>query len=287
MATKPLPHPTSQRVRSLVRRWALRLGAGLALLSALGTVWSYLRLQERNRSLDTFIANVMRDVDPNDTDAVVLTLSRAIYASTNRRANPGEMTLLDRLESRTFFNIGSAASLKYGVFAFLGDGGPCGTMSRLLLASLWRLGLPARKLHLFEHPTEPGSGHTMVEFFSAGRWQVISPSDSSFVWRNRSGRIATVEEIRTDPVIFRQVLAIRPQYPYTFDYPWHIRWSKLPQPIRALARAVLGEERYRNAQTPKLYDQPRLFFFLASLGILTLFMTLVWLLHRLTRSEAE
>lgn len=100
----------------------------------------------------------------------------------------------------------------------------------------------------------------MVEFFSEGRWRVISPSDSGFVWRRPDGEIATAEEIHDDPGIFAQVFARYPRYRYRFDRYGNIRWEKVSPAARKFFRAVLGEKRFENATTPRLYDKPRTLF---------------------------
>jgi hypothetical protein len=143
-------------------------------------------------------------------------------------------------------------------------------MSRVLLNALWQLGIPARKLQLL---AAPGSGqvqHTMVEYRLGDRWQVISPSDSSFEWRNHAGQVATVDEIRSDPAIFEQVHARHPWWPASFDHTAHIRWEKLPRPVRAMIRIVLGPRRYEQAETPHWYDTPRRFLLDVSLVALVL-----------------
>ncbi len=88
-----------------------------------------------------------------------------------------------------------------------------------------------------------------MEFLANGRWLVISPSDSSIVWRRPNGQIATAQEIHDDPAIFRQIYERDSCYPYLFDRWSNIRWEKLPPLVRAVFRFVLGEKRY-DTETP-------------------------------------
>jgi hypothetical protein len=262
-----------------IRRLIHRTSLVLALCGALFSAFMLAKVEERNRLLGGLIRTATRGVERTDTDAVVLSLSREIHARSNATIRPEDLPLFERWEATSFFNVGTGVALKYGGYGVAGeqDIGPCGTMTRVLLNACWTLGIPARKLQL--EPDDQGrwGGHTMVEFRSRDRWQVISPSDSSFVWRTRDGRIATVDEIRADSTVFAQVFARYPNYPYRFVRPFNIRWAKLPGPVRGAFRAVLGEERYRTAETPRLYDQPRVLFLTTGLGTTVLFAASAWL----------
>src|SRR5262249_9505561 len=147
-----------------------------------------------------------------DTDAVVHALALAVFQQTNRGLPLSRLPLYDRLEAISFFNVGTGSSLKQGYYGVVGHGvfGPCGTSSRVILNPLWAPGMPARKLQLLPVPGSGNINHTMVEYRVGARWQVISPSDSAFVWRNHAGQVATVEEIRGDPAVFDQIHAHRP-----------------------------------------------------------------------------
>jgi len=231
------------------------LGLVLALAAAAGF---YAGVLEEDRLLDALVRGSLAGVERSDTTAPVLAPAHAIHERTNRGVGAADLPLVERLESTSPFNMTAAVCLKHGVFGVIGHRpyGQCGPMTRILLNACWRLGIPARKLHLLP-PTPSGPDiHTLAEWRSSGRWQVISPSDD-FVWRTRDGRVATVEEIRADTTIFDQVRARYPDYPYRFDWPRHVRWEKLPAPLQAAARALLGERRYRELDTPRLYDRPR------------------------------
>jgi len=183
------------------------LGLVLALAAAAGF---YAGVLEEDRLLDALVRGPLAGVERSDT-AVVLAPAHAIHERTNRGVRAADLPLVERLESTSPFNMTAAVCLKHGVFGVIGHRpyGQCGPMTRILLNACWRLGIPARKLHLLP-PTPSGPDiHTLAEWRSSGRWQVISPSDD-FVWRTRDGRVATVEEIRADTTIFDQV---RARYP--------------------------------------------------------------------------
>jgi hypothetical protein len=266
----------------MARRRLQTFSLALAGLCVVGTLFFWSRVHERDRLLDGLTTEALASVAPADTHAVVRALSEAIYLRTGRGLPPDSIrSVYDRWEATSFFNVGTGVALKYGMYGVIGHGtyGPCGTMSRVLLAALWRRGIPARKLQLLPGPDGTGGEHTMVEYRTGNRWNVISPSDSSFVWRNRAGQVATVEEIRRDPQVFAQIYAVRPRWEYRFDAPSNIRWEKLPRPVRSALRAVLGPERYAKAKTPALYDKPRHLFLLVSLGGVIFFAGLFYLIH--------
>jgi hypothetical protein len=260
------------------RRLVHRASVAVALLAALFSAFMIAKVDERNRLLQALVQDATAGVAPADTDAVVTALSRAIHARTNAGIRPADLPLFERWEATSFFNVGTSVALKYGGYGVEGRGGigPCGTMTRVLLNACWSLGIPARKLQLESDAHGRWGGHTMLEFRSHGRWQVISPSDSSFTWRSRAGRIATVAEIRADPAVFTQVFARYPNYPYRFSRPRHIRWEKLPGPVRAAVRGVLGTQRYEAAETPRLYDQPRSLFLVLSLAVTACGVIAAW-----------
>ncbi|MBL7999775.1 MAG: hypothetical protein JNL32_14210 [Candidatus Kapabacteria bacterium] len=139
-------------------------------------------------------------------------------------------------------------------------------MSRTLLNALWDLEIPARKLQLMKNSEGKGGGHTLVEYYDGGKWKVIAPSDSAFVWRNKHGEIATAQEIQESKAIFSQIYVTHPSFNYLFDNPRNINWDKLPTWMIPIIKFTLGNELFNSMQTPRLYDMPRhalLYFFLA------------------------
>lgn len=264
-------------------RLAYRITAVLLVLSVAATVFFYMGVRERDRYLSDLIGATVRDAELESTTDVALTLSAEIHRRTNAVLEREELSLYDRLEALSPFNVTSATALKYGGFGIREHDvlGPCGTMSRTLLNALWALDIPARKLQLLANERGEGGGHTLLEYFDGERWCVLSPSDSTFVWRRGDGAIATTAEIRRDASIFSQIYERYPEYPYRFDNPSHIRWDKLPGPVQRVFRLALGEEGFRRAQTPRLYDRPRDLFLIASASVsLVLFMVLLLLRPR-------
>jgi hypothetical protein len=217
---------------------------GSALLGAAATssVLFHSKVKERERLLRHLIARATKGGTIRDADEIAIRLARAIYERTWGTVSLEHLSPFERLETRSWFNMTAAVSLKYGAYGVSGvPNGPCGTMSRTLLNALWLVGIPARKLQLL--PTGEGvPGHTVVEYFSNGRWQVISPSDGGFVWRTADGRIATLEEIRSDPDVFEQIHEVDHGWPFRFDNVRRIRWDKLPRPVRNAVERLLGPD---------------------------------------------
>ncbi|UCG52464.1 MAG: hypothetical protein JSW58_02625 [Candidatus Latescibacterota bacterium] len=259
--------------------------AGL-ILSVICAVFFFTKIRERERFLDDLIDSSIGKGDTLPAEERALALSREIFDRTNNALQKNELDWYSRWESTTFFNVTSGVALRYGGFGVEGHStyGACGTMSRILLNALWKLDVPARKLQLLDNDEGQGGGHTMVEFLSDGRWLVISPSDGSFVWRKANGEIATADEIKNDERVFSKIFARHANYPYRFDNYGNIRWEKLPPRVVDAIRTVIGEKRFNNAKTPKLYDKPRTLFFVASLIALCLFFMLGHLSRPLPRS---
>ena len=232
-----------------------------AVASTAFTLFFLVKALEHDALVRSLIDRTLSNrVLPSRMDTV-LALSNAIYTSTNRGLERDSLDWYDRWESTSFFNVTSAVSLKYSGFGVRGhvQFGPCGTMSRVLLNALWTVGIPARKLHLLS-----GTGHTMVEFSHERRWIVISPSDSSFIWRLSDGRPATVQEIANNPLVFRDIYLKRPGFQYTFDSTANIRWAKLPRLLHKTVQRVMGQEAFASMETPRWYETPRtLFLFLS------------------------
>lgn len=248
---------------------ARRASLVVAALAALAAGFFLLAMREEDRLLDALIRRSLTGVDRRDTCAVVLALSHEIYERTGAGIRAEDLPFYERLESLSPFHMTSAVALRHGAFGVIGHSpyGPCGTMSRVLLNACWRLGIRARKLHLIPPAGSPIDIHTLVEWRSGGRWPVVSPSDD-FAWRTRDGRIATVEEIRGDSLVFAQVLQRVPGFAVGFENTRRVRWEKLPRPLPWAIRTVLGERRYRGLETPRLYDQPRRLMFAGSLVVL-------------------
>ena len=254
----------------------LRIFLVLSILFAVLSLFFFLKIQERNYYLDDLIKTTLHGGKHKTREEVVRAISNEIYRYTNKALDANSLGLYERLESISIFNMTSAVSLKYGGFGIMGHTtlGPCGTMSRILLNALWRLNMPARKLQLLSNIKNKIDSHTMVEFFDNGRWQVISPSNNSFIWKNKNGEIATVEEIKKDKDIFSQIFKQEPNFTYLFQGSKNIRWNKLPKSIVRIIRFTIGDKAFNKAETPKLYDIPRTLFFIICLIAICFFGTL-------------
>ena len=268
-----------------MRRVLQRLLIVLAALSGCAALFFYERAREDDARVDELVRSATGRVSPADTEAVALTLARDVFLRTNRTMRPQELPLYERLESASLFNVTSAVSLERGAYGLEGRAhdGPCGTMTRVTLHALERAGIAARKLHLRPEPVRPDGWHTMLEFRSGGRWLVLSPSDSAFVWRRHDGAVATLDEIRDDSTIFGEIFDRFPGYPFRLEHTTHIRWEKLPGPLRGFFRLILGPEGYASAFTPRIYDRPRRLFLMTSLAVLagsTLGALMAWGLGR-------
>lgn len=200
-----------------------------------------------------------------------LKISQRIYSETDNFIEREDLDWYSRWEATSYFNMTTSVGLEYNCFGIKGEygDGPCGTMTKIFLVTMWDQNIRARKLQL-EAVNERG-GHTMAEFYYKGKWRVISPSDSSFVWRNHSGEIATVDEIRNDTTIFNQIFNYKSDWPYSFKKTSNINWEKLPSIVSSIIKLFIGNEAYENAETPRLYEQPRklLAFFFSSLSLVT------------------
>jgi len=248
-----------------MNRVMYQLLGGLAILSAAASAFFVAKVREDAAVLRAFVADATQGISRTDREALAVAVARAVHQRTDRVIAAGGLPLYERLESASPFNVTTGVSFTHGVYGLAGQPqlGPCGTMTRVTLQALRQLGIPARKLQLLGNT--PERGHTMLEFESAGRWLVLSPSDDAFVWRRPDGRIATLAEIRADDAIFSQIFTGYPNYPYRFDQTSHIRWAKLPAWIRAGFRLALGPQGYANAFTPAIYDRPRELFLWGSL----------------------
>ncbi len=248
-----------------IRTLLYRIATTLAFSTALAAAFMMFKHHERNQYLQRMISQSLSTRRCLSRDDTVLTLARNIFNQTNNvdGVSPEKLDWYDRWESTSWFNMSSSVALKYGAFGVHGHYvfGPCGTMSRLLLNSLWQLGVPARKLQLLDNAEGRGGGHTLVEYEDAGKWKVIATSDSSFVWRNKNGAIADVSEIQQQPSVFAQIYAQQPRYPYLFDNPQHLNWTRFPHWVRASLSTIFSEEQLRSWTTPSLYEQPRLLLF--------------------------
>jgi len=233
----------------------------LSVLSILLSIFFYVKDDEENTLVSSLIESSYANQNLTNRADSVIVLSNAIYNKTKNWIKKSQLDWYSQWEATGFFNMSTAVSLDYGCYGVegrLGDG-PCGTMSKTLLNSLWELDIPARKLQLFGK----GGGHTMVEFYDMNEWKVISPSDSSFVWKRSDGSLATLSDIKSDTAIFNQVYYNwKSNWRYNFTETTNIRWDKFPSFITSVIKFFIGEKSYNTAETPRLYEQPRKLLFI-------------------------
>jgi hypothetical protein len=151
----------------------LRLLIVGATVSAAAALFFHGKVREDDARVDGLVRAAVRGVPLADTEAVALALSREVFLRTNRRMGAHELSPYERLESSSFFNVTSAVSLEHGANGLEDQAhiGPCGTMTRVTLQALDRMGIPARKLHLHDEAPR-GIRHAMVESdrAAAGSW---------------------------------------------------------------------------------------------------------------------
>lgn len=262
----------------------------LTIFSLVLTVFFYIKMEEENKLIEDFLKVTLSTNSLKNLEDTVLIISNSIYKNTNGWVDKDSLDWYSRWEALGFFKMGAGVGLKYKCFGVKGHpgDGPCGTMTKIFLRSMWELGIPARKLQLMEVISGKG-GHTMAEFFFNGKWRVISPSDSSFVWRNFDGSIASLKDIQSDTTIFNQIYyKWRKDWPYGFKETWNINWEKIPGFLRNTIKFFIGEEAYRNAETPELYEQPRKLLFI-TFSLITIVLLLIvgylYLINNLKKSR--
>jgi hypothetical protein len=242
------------------------------------SLFFYYKIYEENQLIDNFINKSIDKKLLNDRQYIAISLATAIYHQTKNVISGEKLDWYDKLETTyllpaSLLHLTAGVSLKYQGYGVAGQQnlGPCGTMSRVLLNTLWRLGIPARELLLLNNAQGKGGNHVMVEFFDGGRWLVISPADTVHVWKNTRGEIATAAEIRQDPEIFKQIYKIRPNYDYLFDNYRNISFEDFPHFIPKIIKFTLGSESFDKLEAPKLYDRPRKLLFYISAVLCLMF----------------
>ncbi len=264
-----------------MKLYLYRLSLLLLILSLVSSVFFYFKVRERNQLIDELIDVAVNSENLDDSEQIAISLSEKIFERTHRGLNKEDLDWYSGIESTSFFNVTSAASLKYGFFGIKGHSqyGDCGTMTRTLLNALWRLDIPARKLQLLNNEYGKGGGHTMIEFYHNDAWRVLSPSDETFVWRTEDGTIATAKQIKNNPDVFSQIYEANPKFRYLFDNYKNIRWEKFPNWLNSKIKLVIGVNRYEAMETPKLYDQPRTLLLYCSV-LATIFFALLLFFFR-------
>lgn len=245
------------------------------------------RLRERDLLLDGLIAQslplvdgIMHGVPPHTrAEATALALARTIYASMNAPLDGKPLDPYERLEAMSPLNTGPGTALKHGGFGLRAHSqfGPCTTMSRTLILALTTLEIPARAIYVEPDARGLGGGHQMVEFLDGEEWKVIAPSDKAFVWRTRSGTIASLDAIKKSPVIFSQIYEHFPHYPYLFEGATRFSLPGLPTPLERGVAFFM--QTYRGKPVAhRLFHLPRSLYLRLSLALSLLFgVAALWL----------
>jgi Transglutaminase-like superfamily len=112
----------------------------------------------------------------------------------------------------------------------------CGSASNAFINLAEAAGIRARRLLLLN--ASGGAKHVVVEAMWDDRWVVVDPSFRA-VFRDRSGRPLSKEELRSPP-IFQDAISRIPNYSpqYTFDRAVHVHLSRIPVVGTLLRRSL-------------------------------------------------
>lgn len=240
-----------------------RVVLALFVLSCVSCVFFYSKVREADTQVQELLRSALQTTHCTNRIDSVRAIARAVFHRTNRVIGRDELTWYDYLEATSVFNVSAGVSLGYHGYAVEGHTvkGKCGTMSTAVLNCLWEAGIPARKLQAFCDT----AGHTMVEFLADGRWLVISPSDSGFMWHRTDGQIATAADLHADKMLFCQLWKFDPKANFSFEHCYHLRWHKLPRPVLNILRALFSEETLESIPTPVLFEKCRTLFLVLSI----------------------
>lgn len=267
MQTSPnRPAPAATRVVAVA---LLLLGVGLAAVSA----WCF-SIHHRN---DAYLLKASAPIfdGPGDDESKAIALSHFVAMEGMQSVHSDAASAMARLEHRLPLELSPVTVLREG-FAFPDAHrfGPCGQLTRTIHAIADLRHIPSHKV-LIE---TDGQEHVLVTLFAGGADRLFDPT-FDFYWTNRSGHVASIDEVRNDTAIFAQIYRKAPEYPYRLDGATYFRWNRLGAPGRWVRRglsAILGAERVDRIDTPMLYERPWLGYFWVS-GLAALFCLTVGL----------
>lgn len=245
---EPLPKVGPRR-RSHSGRPLIGVGVGLLVLAGLC-------FSVHNRNSDYLMQATAFIFDgPGDEEGKAIALAHFVAIAGAQPVDPDSASFMAQLEHRLPLETSPVTVLQEG-FAFPDAFryGPCGQLSRTIRAVAWLRHIPSHKVLL----GSGGNEHAMVSLYANGAFRLFDPT-YDFHWTNRSGHVATLEEVRGDTAIFAQIYRKVPGYPYKFDDATYLRWSRLGLPgkwIKAGLTAVMGADWVANLDTPKLYERP-------------------------------
>lgn len=192
---------------------------------------------------------------PGDDEAKAIALAHFVAVHGNHAVDPDSASLTAKLEHSLPLELSPTTVLKEG-FA-LPDArrfGPCGQLCRTVRAVAWLRGIPSHKVLMGTHENE----HAMVALYVNGGYRLFDPT-YDFYWKDSTGHVATIEQVRGDSAIFAQVYARYPDYKYRLDDAMYFNWRRLGRPglwLRSQLIRVAGRDWVENLDTPKLYDRP-------------------------------
>jgi hypothetical protein len=239
----------TRRRRSLAARALVALGVLLLVTAGL---CFYIHL--RNNSY------LLRSTDfifdrPGDDESKAIALAHFVAVEAAQGVDPDSASLVAKFERALPLELSPVTVLKEG-FAFPDAKryGPCGQMSRTVRAVAWLRHIPSHKVLMGTGPDE----HAMVALYVNGAYRLFDPT-YDFYWTNRSGHVASIEEVRSDTAIFAQVYRKVPDYRYNLSDASYLRWSRLGRPgawAKSALTAIMGRAWVENLDTPKLYERP-------------------------------
>ena len=192
---------------------------------------------------------------PGDEESKAIALAHFVALAGARPVDPDSASFIARLEHLLPLETSPVTVLKDGyAFPDAQRYGPCGQLSRTIRAVAWLRHIPSHKVLSGTGANE----HAMVSLYVNGAHRLFDPT-FDFYWTNRSGHVASIQEVRGDTAIFAQIYRKVPNYPYKLDDASYLRWSRLGPPgvwIKAALTAIMGASWVENLDTPKVYERP-------------------------------
>jgi len=137
--------------------------------------------------------------------------------------------------------------------------GSCGSYSRVVVALLSQVDIPARVMILRDENDR--SLHAVVNARIDGRWRVADPL-YGIVFTKPDGGLATADDLRKDRDLFLANANRNPSYPidvFTYDNFALMNWRKIPvvlPAVREVLAAAIGEQRTASIARPRIWMYP-------------------------------
>ena len=225
--------------------------AGVALLLASAYCLSIHRKNDRY----LLKASAFIYEGPGDDESRAIALSHFVSMEGTQAVESDSASALARIEHSLPLELSPVTVLREG-FAFPDAHrfGPCGQLTRTVHAIADLRHIPSHKVLIETR----GQEHALVTIQARGADLLFDPT-FDFYWTNRSGHVASIDEVRNDPEIFAQIYRKVSWYPYRLDDATYFRWARLGAPGRWVRRglsAVLGASRVDRIDTPMIYERP-------------------------------